>query len=119
MRKIENKDNNLKNIFIWLCLSCAIVAIMIFIGGLTRLTNSGLSMVDWGIISGIIPPITTNDWLDLFNKYKEFPEYKLINTNMDLNDFKFIFWMEYAHRILGRTIFLIILIPFIYFLKKK
>ena len=119
MRKIENKDNNLKNIFIWLCLSCAIVAIMIFIGGLTRSTNSGLSMVDWGIISGIIPPITTNDWLDLFNKYKEFPEYKLINTNMDLNDFKFIFWMEYAHRILGRTIFLIILIPFIYFLKKK
>jgi cytochrome c oxidase assembly protein subunit 15 len=95
------------------------VAIMIIIGGLTRSTNSGLSMVEWKIISGIVPPITTNDWIELFNKYKQFPEYRLVNQNITLNDFQFIFWMEYIHRILGRLIFLVVLIPFIFFLKKK
>ena len=91
------------------------VAIMVIIGGLTRSTNSGLSMVEWKIISGIVPPITTNDWIELFNKYKQFPEYRLVNQNITLNDFQFIFWMEYIHRILGRLIFLVVLIQFIFF----
>ncbi len=92
---------------------------MVFIGGLTRLTDSGLSIVEWNVFTGIIPPLSNNDWIDLFNKYKQFPEYKLINKNMLLNDFKFIFWMEYIHRIWGRLIFLIFLIPLIIFQKKK
>ena len=95
------------------------IFIMVFIGGLTRLTDSGLSIVEWNVFTGIIPPLSNNDWIDLFNKYKQFPEYKLINKNMLLNDFKFIFWMEYIHRIWGRLIFLIFLIPLIIFQKKK
>ena len=116
---MKNKKYNLKCIFTWLIICSLMVAIMIIIGGLTRSTNSGLSMVEWKIISGIVPPITTNDWIELFNKYKQFPEYRLVNQNITLNDFQFIFWMEYIHRILGRLIFLVVLIPFIFFLKKK
>ena len=116
---MKNKKHNLKYIFTWLIICSLMVAIMIIIGGLTRSTNSGLSMVEWKIISGIVPPITTNDWIELFNKYKQFPEYRLVNQNITLNDFQFIFWMEYIHRILGRLIFLVVLIPFIFFLKKK
>ena len=116
---MKNKKYNLKCIFVWLIICSLMVAIMVIIGGLTRSTNSGLSMVEWKIISGIVPPITTNDWIELFNKYKQFPEYRLVNQNITLNDFQFIFWMEYIHRILGRLIFLVVLIPFIFFLKKK
>ena len=116
---MKNKKYNLKCIFTWLIICSLMVAIMVIIGGLTRSTNSGLSMVEWKIISGIVPPITTNDWIELFNKYKQFPEYRLVNQNITLNDFQFIFWMEYIHRILGRLIFLVVLIPFIFFLKKK
>ena len=116
---MKNKKYNLKCIFTWLIICSLMVAIMIIIGGLTRSTNSGLSMVEWKIISGIVPPITTNDWIELFNKYKQFPEYRLVNQNITLNDFQFIFWMEYIHRMLGRLIFLVVLIPFIFFLKKK
>ena len=116
---MKNKKYNLKCIFTWLIICSLMVAIMIIIGGLTRSTNSGLSMVEWKIISGIVPPITTNDWIELFNKYKQFPEYRLVNQNITLNDFQFIFWMEYIHRILGRLTFLVVLIPFIFFLKKK
>ena len=116
---MKNKKYNLKCIFVWLIICSLMVAIMVIIGGLTRSTDSGLSMVEWKIIFGIVPPITTNDWIELFNKYKQFPEYRLVNQNITLNDFQFIFWMEYIHRILGRLIFLVVLIPFIFFLKKK
>ena len=92
---------------------------MVFIGGLTRLSDAGLSIVEWNIFSGIFPPLTNNDWVELFEKYKQFPEYKLVNKNINLYDFKFIFWMEYIHRMWGRLIFLIFLIPLIIFVKKK
>tara|TARA_B100001123_G_scaffold87917_1_gene100955 strand:- start:142 stop:1110 length:969 start_codon:yes stop_codon:yes gene_type:complete len=92
---------------------------MVSIGGMTRLTDSGLSMVEWNIFSGIIPPLFNSDWIELFDKYKQFPEYKLINKNMSLEDFKFIFWMEYIHRIWGRLIFLFFSIPLIFFLIKN
>mgnify|MGYP001291460907 CR=1 FL=1 len=115
-------NNNLsekKYLYWWLLTCCFMIFTMVFIGGLTRLTDSGLSIVEWNVFTGIIPPLSNNDWIDLFNKYKQFPEYKLINKNMLLNDFKFIFWMEYIHRIWGRLIFLIFLIPLIIFQKKK
>jgi len=92
---------------------------MVVIGGLTRLTNSGLSIVEWNIFSGIFPPLFNDDWIELFNKYKQFPEFRLVNKNINLNEFKFIFWMEYIHRIWGRLIFIIFLFPLIIFLKKK
>ena len=116
---MKSKKQNLKQIFWWLVICCGMIVIMIFIGGLTRITDSGLSIVEWNIITGIIPPLNIHDWIELFNKYKQFPEYKLLNQNISLDDFRFIFWMEYIHRIWGRLIFLVLLIPFIYFLKKK
>ena len=109
----------IKYIYWWLITCCFLVFTMVIIGGLTRLTDSGLSIVEWNILSGILPPLFNNDWIELFEKYKQFPEYKLINKNINLDDFKFIFWMEYIHRIWGRLIFLIFLIPLIFFLKKK
>ena len=111
--------SKLKYIYWWLVVCLTLVFTMVFIGGLTRLTDSGLSMVEWNIISGIFPPILNSDWIELFDKYKNFPEYKLINKNMSLNDFKFIFWMEYIHRIWGRIIFIVFFVPLLFFLKKE
>ena len=116
---MNNNKVELKYVQFWLITCCVFVFIMVFIGGLTRLTDSGLSIVEWNIFSGIFPPLTNNDWVELFDKYKQFPEYKLVNKNINLYDFKFIFWMEYIHRIWGRLIFLIFLIPLIIFAKKK
>ena len=117
---MSNKEHiKLKYIHYWLTTCCFFVIVMVFIGGLTRLTESGLSIVEWNIFSGIFPPLFNNDWAELFDKYKQFPEFKLINKNINLDEFKFIFWMEYIHRIWGRLIFLIFLIPLIIFLKKK
>ena len=100
------KDSKLEMIYIerWLNLGILVILIMITIGGITRLTNSGLSMVDWKLISGAIPPLDNQDWIDTFDKYKQFPEYKKINKNMSLAEFKFIFWWEYLHRVWGRLI---------------
>jgi len=119
MYNINNQPIKIKYIHCWLITCCVFVFAMIFIGGLTRLTDSGLSIVEWNIFLGIFPPLINNDWIELFEKYKQFPEYKLINKNISLDDFKFIFWIEYIHRIWGRLIFLIFLIPLIIFLKKK
>ena len=116
---MNNNKVELKYVQFWLITCCVFVFIMVFIGGLTRLTDSGLSIVEWNIFSGIFPPLTNNDWVELFDKYKQFPEFKLINKNINLDEFKFIFWMEYIHRIWGRLIFLIFLIPLIFFVKKK
>jgi cytochrome c oxidase assembly protein subunit 15 len=92
---------------------------MIAVGGLTRLTESGLSMVDWDPIMGIIPPLSQTDWNYLFTQYQLFPEYQIKNLGMTLNEFKFIFWWEYGHRVLGRFIGILFIIPFIFFFIKK
>ena len=111
--------NNLNYIYWWLVICCSLVFIMVFIGGLTRLTESGLSIVEWNIFKGILPPLKDTDWIDLFEKYKKYPEFLLVNKNINLDQFKFIFWMEYIHRIWGRLIFLVFFIPLITFLIKK
>jgi|TARA_B000000441_G_scaffold125208_1_gene103108 cytochrome c oxidase assembly protein subunit 15 len=92
---------------------------MIIVGGLTRLTESGLSMVDWRLFMGTIPPLSHGDWLKVFEDYKQYPEYQIKNINMTLSEFKYIFWWEYGHRVLGRLIGIIFIIPFIYFALKK
>ena len=84
---------------------------MILLGGMTRLTHSGLSIVEWQPITGIIPPLTTDDWNHLFQLYQRFPEYQQLVPRPQLNDFKFIFWMEYTHRLLGRLIGVFFFIP--------
>ena len=106
-----------KNYYIsyWLLLITFLVALMIVVGGLTRLTDSGLSITKWDLISGIVPPITLSEWEHFFNLYKQIPEYKILNSSMTLSEFKKIYWWEYAHRLLGRIIGLAYIIPLIIF----
>lgn len=88
---------------------------MVVLGGVTRLTGSGLSMVDWRPIMGVLPPLSDEAWQDTFAMYQQSPEYRQVNSHMDVHDFKGIFWLEYLHRLLGRTIGLAFLLPFLYF----
>lgn len=112
-------DNNKKNINIWLCICALLVFSIIMLGGYTRLTHSGLSIVEWKPISGVIPPLNQYDWEKEFTQYKESPEYKKVNFGMELSEFKKIFLIEYLHRVLGRITGMAFLIPFLYFLLKK
>lgn len=109
------RDN--RQLAYWLITVCAAIFVMVILGGVTRLTHSGLSMVEWDPIVGIIPPVNQADWQEAFQKYQQFPEYQA-NAGMDLAAFKSIFWMEYIHRAWGRTIGFIFLVPFLYFLAK-
>ena len=109
-------NTKIKNqLSIWLISMFWIVSIMIIVGGLTRLTDSGLSITEWQLFSGLFPPINESDWVFYFNHYKQIPEFKLQNYNMTLQEFKIIFWWEWAHRFLGRLIGIGFLIPLIYF----
>ena len=115
------KNMNNKNLYvnIWLLLITFLLSGIIIVGGLTRLTDSGLSITRWDLISGIIPPLTLKDWEKSFYLYKQIPEFKLINFSMTLDEFKIIFWWEYAHRLLGRILGLFFILPLIYFTFKK
>ena len=106
-----------KNIYIssWLLLITLLIALIIIVGGLTRLTDSGLSITEWQLFSGIFPPLSNSDWENYFNLYKEIPEFKLQNYTMTLSEFKIIFWWEWAHRFLGRLIGIFFLLPLLYF----
>ena len=105
-----------KDIYIsfWLLLITFLVGLMIMVGGLTRLTDSGLSITKWELISGIFPPLNSNDWEKSFSLYKEIPEYRLLNSSMTIEQFKTIYWWEYIHRLLGRIVGLLYLIPLLY-----
>jgi cytochrome c oxidase assembly protein subunit 15 len=104
-----------RQIAYWLFFCAAVIFGMILLGGVTRLTSSGLSMVDWKPIMGVIPPMTQADWQEMFLKYQQFPEYQKINVGMSLEDFKPIFMYEYLHRVLGRLIGVIFIVPFLFF----
>jgi cytochrome c oxidase assembly protein subunit 15 len=103
---------------VWLFSLCAMIFLMVLLGGLTRLTHSGLSIVEWRPVSGILPPMGAAEWQDAFDQYKQFPEYKAINQGMTLDEFQSIFWLEYIHRLWGRLIGLAFFVPFLVFLKK-
>jgi cytochrome c oxidase assembly protein subunit 15 len=103
----------------WLLLCAALVFAIVVVGGVTRLTRSGLSIVEWQPLIGAIPPLNETDWQALFAKYRETPEYKRVNLGMTLEGFKGIFWWEYAHRLLGRVIGLVFLLPFLYFFIRR
>ena len=108
-----------KSIVIWLLTGCILIFGMVVIGGITRLTHSGLSMVDWNLFMGTIPPLNEKEWIETFNQYKQFPEYKQVNFHFSLDEFKSIFFWEYLHRLIGRLIGLVFMVPFLYFLLKK
>jgi cytochrome c oxidase assembly protein subunit 15 len=107
-----------KIVVIWLYTGLLMVLLMVVIGGITRLTHSGLSMVDWELIGGVLPPLSEEAWQTTFEKYKQFPEYKKTNFGMELSEFKSIFFWEYFHRILGRLLGVIFIVPYFLFLLK-
>ena len=109
----NHKINN--QLSIWLLFMFWIISLMIVVGGLTRLTDSGLSITKWELFSGFLPPLNQNDWVLYFNLYKEIPEFKLQNFSMNMHEFKVIFWWEWCHRFLGRLIGISFFIPLIYF----
>ena len=103
----------------WLLVCCALVFAMVVLGGVIRLTGSGLSMVNWKPLSGVLPPLSQAAWDREFAHYRESPEYAYVNKGITLDAFKGIFWFEYAHRLLGRLIGVVFLIPFVYFLLRR
>jgi cytochrome c oxidase assembly protein subunit 15 len=115
MKKLESKNKQV----IWLLSGCVLIFVMVIIGGITRLTHSGLSMVEWNLVMGSLPPMNAADWQEVFDKYKQFPEYEQVNFHFSLEEFKSIFWWEYWHRFLGRLIGVVFVFPFVYFLLKR
>ena len=113
---MHTKEEKINRLFLyWLVCSLILIFFIIIIGGLTRLTNSGLSITEWELIKGLLPPLNNETWKFYFDKYKEIPQYKLLNYNMSLNEFKIIFFWEYLHRIIARIIGLFFLIPLLFF----
>jgi cytochrome c oxidase assembly protein subunit 15 len=110
-----------KSVIIWLLSGCLLLFIMVIVGGITRLTNSGLSMTDWHLVTDTFPPLTSEKWQEAFDEYKKFPEYQKINIHNDftIDDYKFIYFWEWFHRFIGRIIGIVFIIPFVYFLIKK
>ncbi len=103
----------------WLYVIAALVALMVVLGGTTRLTGSGLSITEWKPVTGIVPPISEADWQAEFEKYKSIPQFQQINSDMSLNEFKLIYWWEWSHRALGRLLAIVFLLPFFWFLSRR
>ena len=111
------KDN--KKVIYWLLTGCTLIFIMVVVGGITRLTHSGLSISNYKLISGTIPPMNETEWQAAFDLYKQYPEYQKLNSNFTLEEFKDIYFWEWLHRVIGRFIGVVFIIPFLYFLLKR
>jgi cytochrome c oxidase assembly protein subunit 15 len=105
-----------RGVRVWLVVVAAMIVAMILVGGATRLTESGLSIVEWKPVTGAIPPLSTHAWNEAFEAYKTIPQYRQVNRGMSLDEFKTIFWWEWSHRFLGRAIGIVFLLPFLFFL---
>ena len=112
-------ENRNRAIATWLLVCCALIFAMVVLGGVTRLTRSGLSIVEWQPLVGIVPPLTDRDWHELFEKYRQSPEYLQVNKGMSLEAFKGIFWLEYFHRLLGRLIGVVFFVPLLWFWRRR
>jgi cytochrome c oxidase assembly protein subunit 15 len=108
-----------KSVFLWLLCGAFMVFSMVVVGGITRLTHSGLSITEWNVIMGTLPPLSLDQWNHAFDLYRQSPEYKIVNHGMSLSDFQGIFWWEYIHRLLARLMGIVFLVPFLYFLFRK
>lgn len=117
--EVQSSDKQMDPVAIWLFVCAVLVFAMIVLGGLTRLTHSGLSIVDWKPVTGWLPPLDQAVWQAVFEEYQRFPEYRKRNLGMSLNEFKSIFWFEYLHRLLGRIIGVAFLVPFLCFAASK
>lgn len=118
-RQYFSIDKPQRPIFWWLMTGCLLIFVMVVIGGITRLTGSGLSMVDWHLLMDAIPPINETQWLEKFEDYKQFPEYQQVNFHFTLEEFKSIYFWEWLHRLLGRLLGIVFIIPYFYFILKK
>jgi cytochrome c oxidase assembly protein subunit 15 len=114
---LDTKSRN-RTVASWLLVCCGLVFAMVVLGGFTRLTGSGLSMVDWRPLMGALPPLSEADWQRIFEMYQQSPQFQKVNLSFGLPEFKEIFWLEYLHRLLGRIIGIVFLLPFVYFLIK-
>ena len=121
LENIKNSESstNSRPVAIWLFICAFMIFIMVVLGGVTRLTQSGLSMVEWKPATGFLPPMTELVWQETFEKYQQYPEFKIKNPDMDLAGFKSIFWLEFIHRLWGRSIGIVFLVPFMFFLLRK
>ena len=108
-------DTRNRPVALWLLICCGLVFLMVVLGGVTRLTGSGLSMVDWRPVTGLLPPLSADEWQQAFEMYQDSPEYRKVNAHMDVEDFKGIYWLEYLHRLLGRMIGIVFFVPFVVF----
>lgn len=113
----KQKDNN--KVIYWLLIGCFLIFIMVIIGGITRLTDSGLSISNYKLITGTIPPIGEAEWQEAFKLYQQYPEFQKLHSHFTLEDFKSIYFWEWLHRVIGRLIGLVFIFPFIYFLATK
>ncbi|MBW2961380.1 COX15/CtaA family protein [Mesonia aestuariivivens] len=111
------RDN--KKVVYWLLTGCALIFIMVVVGGITRLTNSGLSISNYKLIHGVVPPMNQQEWVEAFELYKQYPEYQKLHYHFSLEDFKGIYFWEWIHRVIGRLIGVVFIIPFLYFLFTK
>ncbi|MGC1348464.1 MAG: COX15/CtaA family protein [Xanthobacteraceae bacterium] len=116
---LEATARQRKAVASWLFACCALVLAMVVVGGVTRLTHSGLSITEWAPIVGTVPPLSGADWAEAFARYRATPEYRLLNSGMDLDAFKTIFWWEYAHRLLGRAIGVAFLLPYLWLIFRR
>ncbi|TDI63648.1 MAG: heme A synthase [Alphaproteobacteria bacterium] len=112
----EQAPQTAKSVIVWLVVMIIMIFAMVVIGGVTRLTQSGLSMVDWRPLMGVVPPLSAAEWQAAFAAYKAYPEYQVLNYGMTLGDFKAIFAMEYAHRMWGRLIGVVFIVPYLWFM---
>jgi heme a synthase len=119
MRAMHSARQNSPAVAIWLWAIAALIFCMVIVGGATRLTDSGLSITEWQPLLGAIPPLNEGDWLVAFEKYKLIPEYQVQNKGMSLDEFKFIYWWEWAHRFLGRIIGLVFILPLLFFIATR
>ncbi len=119
MKSSNRQENSNKQLILWLWLILSLTATMVLVGGVTRLTHSGLSMVEWRPLLGAIPPLDEQEWQETFRKYQDFPQYQKLNAGMTLAEFKQIFFWEYLHRLFGRFIGVVFLLPWIWFIIRK
>jgi len=124
MNSVNNSFSNLSvsdrsSIVLWLFSGCFLIFLMVVVGGVTRLTGSGLSITRWDVVTGTIPPLNEADWNSEFELYKQSPQFREINSHFELDEFKGIYWWEYIHRLLGRVIGMVFVIPFLWFLIRK